>query len=144
MNEFYIVDNYGFKEDYLDQLINNALSSLGIKEANFSIIFVNDKEIKKINKEYRKIDKPTDVITFALNDNLNIKLPYEILGDIYISIDRVKDQAKTYGHSQKRELSFLAIHGLLHLLGYSHDSKEDEKIMFKLQEEILTENGITR
>lgn len=114
-------------------------------ELEFSIIIVDNKRIHKINKEYRGIDRPTDVISFALEDSEGVELEnYRILGDIYISIDKVKEQAKEYGHSEKRELAFLTVHGFLHLLGYDHMEKEEEKIMFGKQEEILNGFGITR
>ena len=101
--------------------------------------------MQEINKEYRGIDRPTDVISFALEDSEGVELEnYRILGDIYISIDKVKEQAKEYGHSEKRELAFLTVHGFLHLLGYDHMEKEEEKIMFGKQEEILNGFGITR
>ena len=111
----------------------------------FNVIFVDNNYIHKINKEYRGIDKETDVISFALEDNIDeVKLEFRILGDIYISVDRAKEQAKEYGHSFLREVSFLTIHGLLHLLGYGHMTKEEEEIMFKKQDELLNEFGITR
>lgn len=114
-------------------------------ELEFSIIIVDNKRIHEINKEYRGIDRPTDVISFALEDSEGVELEnYRILGDIYISIDKVKEQAKEYGHSEKRELAFLTVHGFLHLLGYDHMEKEEEKIMFSKQEEILNGFGITR
>lgn len=114
-------------------------------ELEFSVIIVDNKRIHEINKEYRGIDRPTDVISFALEDNEEITFDnYRPLGDIYISIDKVKEQAKEYGHSEKRELAFLTVHGFLHLLGYDHMEKEDEKIMFAKQEEILNGFGITR
>ena len=114
-------------------------------ELEFSIIIVDNKRIHEINKEYRGIDRPTDVISFALEDSEGVELEnYRILGDIYISIDKVKEQAKEYGHSEKRELAFLTVHGFLHLLGYDHMKKEEEKIMFGKQEEILNGFGITR
>jgi probable rRNA maturation factor len=114
-------------------------------ELEFSVIIVDNKRIHEINKEYRGIDRPTDVISFALEDNEEIEFDhYRVLGDIYISIDKVKEQAKAYGHSEKRELAFLTIHGFLHLLGYDHMEPEDEKVMFGKQEEILNEFGITR
>ena len=95
---------------------------------------------------YRNIDRETDVITFALEDEDTLVLPNEerILGDIYISIDKAKQQAKEYNHSLLRELSFLAVHGFYHLLGYDHQTKEEEEIMFKKQEEVLESYGITR
>ena len=114
-------------------------------ELEFSVIIVDNKRIHEINKEYRGIDRPTDVISFALEDNEDVNIEnYRILGDIYISIDKVREQAKVYGHSEKRELAFLTIHGFLHLLGYDHMEKEEEKIMFAKQEEILNGFGITR
>lgn len=114
-------------------------------ELEFSVIIVDNKRIHEINKEYRGIDRPTDVISFALEDNEEIEFDhYRVLGDIYISIDKVREQAKAYGHSEKRELAFLTIHGFLHLLGYDHMEPEDEKVMFGKQEEILNEFGITR
>ena len=114
-------------------------------ELEFSVIIVDNKRIHEINKEYRGIDRPTDVISFALEDNEEIEFDhYRVLGDIYISIDKVREQAKEYGHSEKRELAFLTVHGFLHLLGYDHMKPEDEKIMFARQEEILNGFGITR
>jgi len=114
-------------------------------ELEFSVIIVDNERIHEINKEYRNIDRPTDVISFALEDNKEFDFDnYRVLGDIYISIDKVKEQAKEYGHSEKRELAFLTIHGFLHLLGYDHMKEEDEKVMFKKQEEILDGFGIKR
>jgi probable rRNA maturation factor len=144
MNDFEIVDKYGYKDyDYLFDLLNFALKKLKIDNATFSIILTNDEEIHKLNKEYRGIDRTTDVISFALNDNGAFPGPINVLGDIYISIPKMKEQAIEYAHSEKRELSFLALHGLLHLLGYDHTKgpKEEEE-MFGLQREILDEKGI--
>ncbi len=142
-----INDNYGveFKYNYLKKIIKRTLKHEGVKNVCFSVIFVNEKEIQEINKEYRGIDKVTDVISFALEDNSNIVYNnIRVLGDIYICIPRMLEQASSYGHSLKRELSFLTVHGLLHLLGYDHMEKEDEEKMFALQELILNEEGITR
>ena len=107
---------------------------------------INNKEIKEINKTYRNTDKETDVITFALEDyDDGIKgIEYRVLGDIYISVDKVYEQAQEYGHSVKRELCFLATHGILHLLGYDHMNEEEENIMFKRQEELLDAYQIQR
>jgi len=114
-------------------------------ELEFSVIIVDNKRIHEINKEYRGIDRPTDVISFALEDSEDVNIEnYRILGDIYISIDKVREQASEYGHSEKRELAFLTVHGFLHLLGYDHMKPEEEKIMFAKQEEILNGFGITR
>lgn len=142
-----INDNYNvdFKYDYLKNVIKRTLKHENITNAYFSIIFVDESEIQNINKEYRGIDKITDVISFALEDNESlVKSDIRVLGDIYICIPRALEQAKNYGHSIKRELSFLTVHGLLHLLGYDHMVKEDEEKMFALQELILNEEGITR
>ncbi|MFA5602486.1 MAG: rRNA maturation RNase YbeY [Bacilli bacterium] len=117
------------------------------KESNleFDVIFVDNKHIRELNKKYRNIDKETDVLSFALEDNKRVeKQENRILGDIYISVERAKIQADEYNHSLLRELSFLMIHGFLHLLGYNHESKKEEKIMFNKQELILSEYGIIR
>lgn len=146
MNEFEIVNNTDNDIDelkYLPDLLNLALKKLDINKAIFNIIIVDDEYIHHLNKEYRNIDRPTDVISFALEDDKSfMKTDFRVLGDIYISIDTAIKQANEYQHSLKREISFLTIHGLLHLLGYDHMEKEDEKVMFGLQELILNEAGI--
>lgn len=102
---------------------------------------VDNRFIHQINKEYRGVDRPTDVISFAFLDDEDEKMivgqKQISLGTILISFEKAEEQAKEYGHSLKREMSFLFVHGLLHLLGYDHMTKEDEKIMFTLQDEIL-------
>ena len=111
----------------------------------FNIIFIDNDRIKEINKEYRNIDKVTDVISFALEDNNDIKYDgFRVLGDIYISLDKAKEQAVMYEHSFIRELCFLITHGILHLLGYDHMEEIDEKIMFDKQERLLEEYEIKR
>lgn len=111
----------------------------------YNVIIVDNEQIHKINKEYREIDRPTDVISFALEDDKSFnRTDIRVLGDIYISIDKVKSQSEEYGHSFKRELYFLAVHGFLHLLGYDHMEKDDEEKMFKKQEEVLSRYGIER
>lgn len=144
---FEIINEYGKnveKQDELKKLINQVIKRFSLEQAEFNIIFVDNNYIHNLNKEYRHVDRPTDVITFALEDNADIKLNHRVLGDIYISIDKALEQALEYGHSFQRELSFLTVHGILHLLGYDHMEKEDEKIMFALQDEILNEAGIGR
>lgn len=132
--------------EILEPLLTYALEVENVDNLEFNVIIINNEEIHKINKEYRGIDRPTDVISFALEDYKDIKYEndYRVLGDIYISVDKVREQAKEYGHSEKRELAFLAVHGLLHLLGYDHMEKEDEKVMFSKQELILDGYGITK
>ena len=93
----------------------------------------------------RKIDKETDVISFALEENSDIIYKeFRLLGDIYISIDKAKDQASSYGHSLRRELCFLTTHGILHLLGYDHIEEEDRKIMRELEESVLNGYDVKR
>lgn len=109
---------------------------------NASVIFVTPQEIRHINAEYRKIDKETDVISFALQDEQNAYETFEEtteLGDIFINVNAIRNQAKDYGHSIRREVCFLFTHGLLHLLGYDHMNYQDEKTMFELQDVILNE-----
>ena len=129
----------------INDLMIHALKLENVDNAEFNIIIIDNKRIKEINKEYRNIDKETDVISFALEDAKDfIYSDFRLLGDIYISLDKVKEQSKLYNHSFLRELSFLSVHGLLHLLGYDHMEKEDEEIMFKRQDEILDSFGIKR
>ena len=142
-------NNYGKDLDInlvaLKDFIIYCLDRLSLKNVLFNVIIINNDSIHKINKEYRGIDRPTDVITFALEDNKQINMPeVRVLGDIYISYDKVISQAKEYNHSIKREICFLAVHGLLHLLGYDHMKKEDEIKMFSLQKELLEDYGIKK
>ena len=131
--------------DELNKLFPFLVNYFSLKNVVCSVIIVDNKKIHEINKEYRNIDRETDVISFALEDDETINdSPVRVLGDIYISIDKAKSQADEYGHSLKRELCFLMTHGFLHLLGYDHMTKEDEDVMFPLQEAILEEYGVRR
>ena len=130
--------------DKLYKLLEFALKKEKIENVEFNIIFVDSETIHDINRTYRNVDRVTDVISFALEDNKTIELDHRLLGDIYICIEKAEEQAKEYGHSFLRELSFLTIHGLLHLLGYDHMEKDEEEIMFSKQEDILNEFGIRR
>lgn len=125
-------------------VLNHGKEKLNVLDAIFNVIIVNNDYIHNLNREYRGVDRETDVISFALEDDDTFNPEERILGDIYISIDKAKEQSESYGHSLKRELCFLAVHGFLHLLGYDHMKEEDEKVMFSLQEEILNEMGVTR
>lgn len=148
MNYIEVFNEYGKEIDELDVLrefINYCVLKLDLKNVMFNVIMVDNESIHKINKEYRGIDRPTDVITFALEDNKQINIPdCRVLGDIYISYDKVIKQAEEYCHSKKREICFLGVHGLLHLLGYDHMNKEDEEKMFGLQKELLEDYGIKK
>ncbi len=131
--------------DTVRDLLNFVIERESLQNCMFNIIIVDNEYIHKLNKEYRGIDRPTDVISFALEDNKDfVELDFRVLGDIYISLDKAKEQAELYGHSFLREICFLTIHGLLHLLGYDHMEKEDEIVMFGKQDELLNAFGITK
>ena len=132
--------------EIIEKVLYSAIEKEKLENIFFNLIIVDNNYIHDLNKNYRDIDRETDVITFALEDENSIILPSSerILGDIYISLDKAKTKAKDYGHSLLRELSFLAVHGFYHLLGYDHMTKEEEKIMFQKQEEVLDAFKITR
>ena len=132
--------------DTVLKVLDSALKKENLDDVSFNLIIVDNEYIHELNRTYRNIDRETDVITFALEDEDSIVLPSDerVLGDIYISIDKAESQAEEYGQSLLRELSFLAVHGFYHLLGYDHMTEEDEKVMFKKQEEVLEEYGISR
>jgi glutamate 5-kinase len=143
------------------RVIEHILDSQGFPyEAEVSLLITDNDGIHEINREQRGIDSPTDVLSFPMieynepgvfdvidedDDNFNPETGEVILGDIVISIDKVKEQAKEYGHSEKREFAFLLAHSMFHLLGYDHvDSEKDAKILEEKQEQALEELGITR
>ena len=132
--------------DTVLKVLYSAIDKEKLVGINFNLIIVDNDFIHELNKNYRNIDRETDVITFALEDDDTMVLPdgVRVLGDIYISIDKARSQAEEYGHSFLREISFLAVHGFYHLLGYDHMTPEDEKVMFAKQEEVLSSYGITR
>ena len=137
------------------KLLNYAADYLHVDaSAEMSLTFVLNDEIRQLNKEYRGVDRATDVISFAAEENgdesafeipaeLRAELP-ENLGDLFICLDKVPEQALFLGHSAERELGFLVVHGFLHLNGYDHEEPADEKKMFALQREILDSYGLTR
>ena len=134
------------EESLLEEVLMFAMKKEKLEDTSFDVIFVDNSYIHELNKNYRNIDRETDVITFALEDDDTIinGSGERMLGDIYLSLDKAHSQAKEYGHSFKRELSFLAVHGFYHLLGYDHMTEEEEKIMFGKQEEVLQEFGIKK
>ena len=119
-------------------LLNNVFEHIESLKS-MQVIFVDNKQIQKINQTYRNIDKPTDVISFPNDDDLD-----DSIGDIFVSVDQAIDQAKTYGHTIEREIGFLVVHGYLHLMGYDHQTKEEENEMFDLQEKILSRANLKR
>ena len=143
-------DNYitEVEEEQINELLNFAYSHLELKdEAEVSVSFVSDSEIKEINRDYREKDEVTDVISFAFLDDEDepvIEGMPSVLGDIIINTNGAREQAAEYGHSYEREILFLSLHGFLHLLGFDHMNKEEEKEMFGIQKEILDDFGIPR
>ncbi|MBU3572406.1 rRNA maturation RNase YbeY [Priestia aryabhattai] len=135
----------------LEQLLEAAAIYENLQEdAEVSVTFVDNDRIQEINHQYRHKNQPTDVISFALEemgeDEMQIigdEMP-RVLGDIVISIPKAHEQAAEYNHSFMRELGFLTVHGFLHLLGYDHETSEDEKEMFTRQKDILEQYGLSR
>jgi len=145
--EFEITDKHN---ELIEKVILAATKMEDIDDGEIVVTLVNDAMIHNLNKEYRGIDRPTDVLSFAMNessedepeiffdeDDEDIEEYPNMLGDIIISIPKTIEQEKEYGHSFERELGFLTVHGFLHLLGYDHANDEDEKIMFDKQEKVL-------
>ncbi len=133
---------YRYKKDF-EEVLDRACKVLNRKQDwSLSVIYVTPEQIHEINRDYRGVDRATDVISFAMQDDMSNVLIEEDsfeLGDIFINVDAIRQQAKAYGHSIRREACFLFCHGLLHLMGYDHMTKEEEVIMFGLQDEILDE-----
>ena len=134
------------KEDLnIEKIISNANKVLdyeNTKSCELNIIMIDNEQIKKINKEYRSIDQATDVLAFPLGFSTHqnhdmIKERYRLLGEVYISIEKANEQALEFNHSLDKELEFLVVHGVLHLLGYDHIKLDDEKIMRRIEEEII-------
>lgn len=152
MNIDFVFDNEveNFENNYeqdFTAIIELALKTLGIEDdVEVSCVLVDDERIHEINREYRHIDRSTDVISFAMEDNdqFYVEGMPRTLGDIFISVDHAKKQAEEYGHSLRREMCFLFTHGILHLLGYDHMTDEQEKEMFGLQDQILGALSIER
>lgn len=135
--------------ELVENLLQHAAKLENVGEAEVSVTFVTNEKIHEINREYRHIDRPTDVISFALEEMGDGEIEIigdmpRVLGDIIISVERTREQAEEYGHSFERELGFLAVHGFLHLLGYDHMTKEEEEKMFSRQKEILEKFGLKR
>lgn len=143
--------------DLSTELINTVRSVIGTAmesenidtNTEVSITIVDNEKIRLLNRDYRQKDEPTDVLSFPMSEGEedewdNMEGMPKLLGDVVISLPRAEEQAKEYGHDLTRELCFLAVHGFLHLIGYDHETKEEEKLMFKKQEEILEKHGIKK
>ena len=144
MNKFVVIDEVGYKKyQFLKKIIKKTLKMENVKSSEMAIILTTDEKVHELNKKYRGIDKSTDVLSFAFEDNVKVRYNNRQLGEIYISIPKMREQAKEYGHSEMRELAFLTVHGILHLLGYDHTlGKKEEEEMFAKQELVL--NGFRK
>ena len=141
-------------EGIVEKVLKKCFEEEGLMDSKLimTITFTTPEEIRKINKKYRKIDRATDVLSFPMFEKAELDekiknkdfLYEDVLGDVIISIDKVKEQAEEYGHSFERELSYMLVHGFYHLMGYDHIEEEDKKIMRPKEEKILNELKITR
>lgn len=146
----------GDQKKLIKNVLDFAAKKIGLKaNTEMSVTMVKNDRIQEINRDYRKVDRATDVISFAIEDENDDEFPVmmsdemkseipENIGDIFVSIDKVNEQADFLGHSVDRELGFLIVHGFLHLNGYDHMKPEDEKVMFDLQRKILNEYGLKK
>jgi probable rRNA maturation factor len=146
------LDIKGYRKDF-KEILKETIRVLEIEnDVSLSLTICLSDYIHGLNKEYRNIDRETDVLSFAIEDGMDEDDILDMIdfagvreiGDIIINLDRVKSQASEYGHSERREMCFLFTHGLLHLLGYDHMEKEDEEEMFGLQNVILGNLEINR
>lgn len=141
-------------EDIINKVLNTCFKEENLLDTNLyiSVTLTNPENIRKINKEYRNVDKETDVLSFPMFEKDEIQAIIEskeydvddVLGDIIISIERVKEQSKEYGHSFERELAYMVVHGFYHLMGYDHIKEEDKEKMRPKEENILHMLNITR
>ncbi|WP_149093288.1 rRNA maturation RNase YbeY [Paenibacillus terrae] len=142
----------------LNTLLEEAGKVEGVTDGEVALTFVNDEQIHELNRNYRGIDRPTDVLSFAMKEALDeeLEIIYEldnegplddvpdVLGDIIISVQTAQAQSEEYGHSIEREIGFLFVHGFLHLLGYDHQDEASEAEMMGKQEAVLAQVGLTR
>ncbi|PTM59476.1 rRNA maturation RNase YbeY [Desmospora activa] len=132
----------------MERCLEQAAAMEGIKEAEVSVSIVDDDTIHRLNRKFRDVDRPTDVLSFPQwepgEEPSTIVGELIPLGDVVISFTRAQEQAQAYGHSLGREMAFLAVHGFLHLLGYDHQDEDEEKRMFSRQEAILAHAGLKR
>lgn len=148
-----ITINYSDMKFYSDELekliytvLNKGAELQQVPEgAEISVLICDADTIHELNREYRNVDAPTDVLSFALNEG-DDDIPEEeaALGDIVINLDRAISQAAEFGHSKEREMAYLSVHGFLHILGYDHYDPEEKKAMRKAEEDILSACGLTR
>ena len=129
----------------IKKVLNKAIEVEDVGPVYFNVILVNNEYIHELNRDYRHIDRPTDVITFALEDNKDFPgYDVRILGDFYISLEKAHSQAVEYGHSFERELAYMVVHGFYHLMGYDHMNDDEKSVMRAKEENILSKLKITR
>jgi probable rRNA maturation factor len=136
----------------IEATVRQAAEKVGelydLKEAEVSVTLTDNAHIHALNRQYRNIDRPTDVLSFALNESEEPTVMggsgINVLGDIIISVERAQEQASGYGHSLRREAAFLTVHGMLHLLGYDHMEENDRLAMEKEQKYVMEQLGIPR
>lgn len=145
-------------EDLIDRVVEKCfeIENLDENKVYVAITLTTPEEIREINKEFRKIDKETDVLSFPIFEKKDIDMlrkngeivdedmPQDVLGDIIISMQKVEEQAKEYGHSVERELAYMVVHGFYHLMGYDHMVEEDKKVMREKEEKVLESLDIVR
>lgn len=150
---YYEINELLEEEKLIKKVVKRVLEEENVlQEVDIYITLTNNEEIHKINKEYRDVDRPTDVLSFPMYERDEIKCLKngtddkieKILGDIIVSVEKVREQANEYGHSFERELAYLVTHGMLHLLGYDHMIEVEKVVMRKREEEILSTLNITR
>lgn len=139
-----------FPQEYIDNVVRAAKKVgelYGVENGEVSITLTNNEYIHQLNKKYRGIDRPTDVLSFALNESDEPAIAdaaINILGDLVISVERAEEQASDFGHSVRREMAFLTVHGMLHLLGYDHMEEEERAEMENEQRYVMEKLGISR
>ncbi len=148
--EFLDIDENNEYINTIQRVVNKCFEIENLQDSNLyiSIILTNPKNIQEINKEHRKIDKATDVLSFPMFEkeeleNINFE-NQEVLGDVIISIEKVKEQAEEYGHSFERELAYMVVHGFYHLMGYDHMLEEEKNVMRAKEENVLEKLDIVR
>ena len=150
-----IISNYPEEltfPDEIEETVKKAVEMVGmlygVEATEVSVTLTDNAYIHTLNRQYRNIDRPTDVLSFALNESEEPEIAngpeVNVLGDIIISVERAEEQAKEYGHSLQREIAFLTVHGMLHLLGYDHMEEEERKEMEQGQRFVMEKLGISR
>lgn len=150
-----IISNYPEELEFPEEITANVRAAAemvgklyGVENGEVSVTLTNNEYIHTLNKEYRGIDRPTDVLSFALNESEEPEMvdgpEVNMLGDLIISVERAQEQAADYGHSLRREVAFLTVHGMLHLLGYDHMEEEEREEMENEQRFVMEKLGISR